>query len=251
VRPWYETAFGRDYLERYPHRDDAEAKADVAAIVALIGPDPKLPLLDLGCGAGRHLLAFCEAGFRDLVGLDLSQELLDVARERIAEAGCSVRELHCCDMRAIPYEEHFGTAVSIFTSFGYFETDDEDAKVLNAVHRALRPGGRFLVDTLHRETTIARIVPEEDIELTGGHGHVTRAVSEDGKRVEKTVRFEPENGAPETVRRESVRMYAPEELSAMFEIAGFVDVQIHGSLRGEPIGPDAPRLVLVGRKDAP
>jgi len=251
VRPWYETAFGRDYLERYPHRDDAEAQADVAAIVELIEPDPRLPLLDLGCGAGRHLLAFCEAGFRDLVGLDLSRELLNIARERIAEAGCSVRDLHCCDMRTIPYEAHFATAVSIFTSFGYFETDDEDAKVLSAVHRALRPGGRFLVDTLHRESTIARIVPEEDVELPGGRGHITRTVSEDGKRVEKIVRFEPEDGAAEAVRRESVRMYAPEEITEMFEAAGFVDVRVYGSLRGEPIGPDAPRLVLVGRKDAP
>ncbi len=248
MRPWYETAFGRDYLDRYPHRNDAEARDDVDAIVRLLEPNPSHPLLDLGCGAGRHLVAFCRAGYRRLVGLDLSEELLAVARHRIAEAGCGKPDLHCLDMRRIPYKDHFGIAVSLFTSFGYFESDDENSEVLLAVHRALRPGGRFLLDTMNRAWTIEHLVPEEVIDLPGGTADVTRTLSEDGERVEKVVRITDPSSSEVTVRRESVRMYAPEELVEMFARAGFADADVFGSLHGDPPFPSAERTVVVGTK---
>jgi ubiquinone/menaquinone biosynthesis C-methylase UbiE len=246
VRPWYETAFRSDYLERYPHRDDDEARADVEAIIALIQPERSKPLLDLGCGAGRHLLAFCSAGFTRLTGLDLSDALLRVARERIEENDCDGVDLVCCDMREIPFEDHFGTVVSIFTSFGYFEADREDAAVLAAVYRALCPGGRLLVDTLNRDWTMAHLVPNEEEEDNGRRVAIRRTVSEDGNRIEKETRVVFANDV--RVYRESVRMYSPEEMKDMFQDAGFVDVRALGSLGGEPPGPASRRLVVVGRK---
>jgi len=250
VRPWYETAFGRDYLERYPHRDEAEAREDVDAIVKLLSPDPAAPLLDLGCGAGRHLIAFCRAGFEDLVGLDLSEELLEIARRRLDEAACQTIALHCLDMRRIPYESFFGTAVSIFTSFGYFEADREDGKVLEAVRSALRPGGRFLLDTMNRDWTIAHLVASEEAELPGGRATVTRAITDDGLRVEKLVRLADPGTGEDLIRRESVRMYSATELAEMFAEAGFVDVSVFGSLRGEPFDAGAERTVVVGTKES-
>ena len=61
---WYEHAFGREYLALYPHRDDTEAERDVRSIIDLIVPNKDEPLLDLGCGAGRHLVALHRAGSR-------------------------------------------------------------------------------------------------------------------------------------------------------------------------------------------
>jgi len=246
VRPWYETAFRGDYLERYPHRDDDEARADVEAIIALIQPERSRPLLDLGCGAGRHLLAFCNAGFPRLTGLDLSEELLRVARERVQEHECSGVELVYRDMREIPFEDYFGTVISVFTSFGYFETDQEDAAVLDAVYGALCSGGQFLIDTLNRDRTLAQLVPEEEKEDDGRRVTIHRTVSEDGRRIEKETRVISPNDA--RTYRESVRMYAPEEMTEMFLDAGFAEVRAFGSLRGEPLGAASPRLVVVGRK---
>lgn len=246
MRPWYETAFRSDYLERYPHRNDDEARADVEAIIALIQPERTQPLLDLGCGAGRHLLAFCNAGFPRLTGLDLSNDLLSVARERVQEHDCNGVELVCCDMREIPFGDHFGTVVSVFTSFGYFETDREDAAVLAAVYVALCSGGQFLVDTLNRDWTLAHLVPAEEKEDNGTRATIRRTVSKDGSRIEKETRVVSPND--ERVYRESVRMYSPEEMTEMFQDAGFVDVRAFGSLRGKPLSAASRRLVVVGRK---
>ena len=112
---WYEESFGEDYLALYPHRNVAEARADIASIVALIDPPAGEPLLDLCCGAGRHLQALHEAGFTDLTGVDLSQHLLDVARRRLDAAGGSAIRLDRADMRELPYRDRFETILSLFT----------------------------------------------------------------------------------------------------------------------------------------
>ena len=247
MRSWYVESFGREYLALYPHRDEAEARADVRAIIDLIALAKDEPLLDLGCGAGRHLLALHEAGFSRLVGIDLSQELLDVAAKRLATIGAEGLELVRADMRESPYVERFATVLSLFTSFGYFEDEVEDRTVLAAVNRALRRGGTFLIDTLNRGSVIAHLVTKEERTLSGRTLRIERRVSKDRRRVEKTTHVF-EEGEERRTFHESVRMYTRDELDRMLRDAGFVNVDCYGSLVGEPLSPQSKRLVLVAEK---
>src|SRR4029078_10114373 len=75
---WWESWFGEEYLELYPHRDLASARREAAFALARLDPEP-MPLLDLCCGSGRHSTRFAEKGFAP-VGLDYSAQLLDLAR---------------------------------------------------------------------------------------------------------------------------------------------------------------------------
>lgn len=245
--PWYVRSFGRDYLSFYPHRDDAEALADVQAITQLIDPPNDEPLLDLGCGAGRHLLALYKAGFRRVVGLDLSQELLMIAADRLAAAGASGIELVNADMCHIPFTEYFATVLSLFTSFGYFDKDEENAAVLVAVIRAMRSGGQFLLDYLNRDWVIAHLVSSEEQEIAGRQLRIERRLTPSALRVEKTTHLIKPDGKEKTYR-ESVRLYTPCALERMLKRAGFMNIRRFGSLRGEPYGGESPRLVLVGKK---
>lgn len=247
MRSWYVESFGREYLALYPHRDEAEARADVRAIIDLVTLAKDEPLLDLGCGAGRHLLALHEAGFSRLVGIDLSQELLDVAAELLAGGSDEGIELVRADMREIPYVEHFATVLSLFTSFGYFEDEVEDRTVLAAVNRALQRGGTFLIDTLNRGSVVAHLVPKEERDLSGRTLRIERRVSKDRRRVEKTTHVF-EEGRERRAFHESVRMYTRDELDRMLRDAGFVNVRCYGSLVGEPLSPQSKRLVLVAEK---
>lgn len=244
---WYEESFGADYLALYPHRDDAEAERDVEQLVALIAPPPDRPLLDLGCGAGRHLLALHRRGFVDLTGIDLSQDLLDTAAQRFATEGTDAIRLIRSDMRRIPFVSHFSTILSMFTSFGYFATSAEDARMLHAVHDALCPGGAFLLDTLNRRWTIEHLIPSErrtigDLELD-----IARTITPDGTRVEKETHVA--GIGPERRRyRESVRMYEPEELHRMLHRAGFESIKLYGSLAGAAIDAASRRTIAVARR---
>lgn len=246
---WYERSFGPDYLALYPHRDDAEAAQDVAYLLALIAPPTDLPLLDLGCGAGRHLLALHRLGFEDLTGIDLSQDLLDAAAERLGAAGAHAIELLRSDMRQIPHQSHFATILSMFTSFGYFDSSDEDARMLAGVHRALLPEGVFVLDTLHRQWTSDHLLPRESRTLGDLQLDITRSLTADGARVEKETRV-CEPGRPERVYRESVRMYAPDDLRKMLSDAGFDDVKLYGSLAGDPLDATSRRTIAVARRRA-
>ncbi len=244
---WYEQAFGRDYLALYPHRDDAEARSDVAAIFRLIDPPASEPLLDLCCGAGRHLVALLEAGFTDLTGIDLSEHLLDVAQHRLGGSNSDRVRLIRADMRQIPFRSQFATILSLFTSFGYFNEPTEDEAVLHSVYDALRPGGTFLLDTLNRVRVIEDLEPLSERTIDSTHIRIERRISDNRRRVEKTIRIEGEGETPK-VYHESVRMYAAEELHALLERARLIDVRLHGALDGRPHDATSPRLIAVARK---
>ncbi len=246
---WYERSFGPDYLALYPHRDDAEADRDVDNLIRLVAPPPGRPLLDLGCGAGRHLLALHWRGFNDLTGIDLSQDLLEAAAARLQEAGAEGITLLRADMREIPFPGRFASIISMFTSFGYFDSSDEDERMLTAVYGALAPEGTFLLDTLNRRWTIDHLEPQEERSLGEMHLHIARSITPDGQRVEKETRvLGPDRD--DCVYRESVRMYRPEELQGMLAAAGFERISLHGALTGSRLDESSQRTVVVARKGA-
>ncbi len=244
MTPWYVESFGREYLDLYPTRDEAEARRDVAAILRLIAPPRKEPLLDLGCGAGRHLVALHEAGFTCLVGLDLSEELLEAAARRLAAVGAEGVKLVHSDMRRIPSDGRFATILSLFTSFGYFPQDAENRAVLVGIRRTLRSDGKLLIDTLNPGFVTDHLVPREERMFSGRTLRIERWVDRDRRRVNKVTRVVEADG---TRRRfeESVRMYGKDEFVEMLEQAEFKAVRTYGSLNGEPYGPGSERLILV------
>jgi ubiquinone/menaquinone biosynthesis C-methylase UbiE len=241
---WYEQSFGHEYLELYAHRDDAEARADVQAIVDLISPPKDEPLLDLCCGACRHLLVLREMGFRQLVGLDLSAELLEAADRKLADADAGSElaldriQLVRSDMRVIPYENYFATVLSLFTSFGYFDLDEENQAVFEAVYRALKPGGRFLVDYLNRDYVVSHLVERDERILPDRHIQNVRCLTEGCRRVEKTTTVTTKSGVKREFH-ESVRLYSQAEMVAMLRAAGFVNIHCYGSLDRRACGPES------------
>jgi len=253
VTAWYEQSFGCEYLELYAHRDAAEARADIEAVVRLLDPPKEEPLLDLCCGACRHILVLREMGFKQLVGLDLSEALLQVGAAELQECA-DVEELDedaiCLvhsDMRRIPYEGYFATVLSLFTSFGYFERDQENASVFDAVYRALEPGGQFLIDYLNREYVVANLVEQDEHYVADKHVVHVRRLTDDGQRVTKrTIVTLP--GGETREYYESVRMYSEPEMVEMLRGAGLSEIRTYGSLDREVLGPESKRLIAVCSK---
>lgn len=246
---WYKTAFRYDYLRVYPHRNDEEARRQVDFLLDRLDVAPPRDVLDLGCGDGRHSLELTRRGYR-VTGLDLSEDLLERARRRTAEEGLDITFVQG-DMRDPPGTSAFDLVVNFFTSFGYFREDGENARVLEAIARSLRPGGRFLMDYLNREYVISTLVPADNRTLEGmeveQHRWITGDPSEAGGhvRINKQVQIR-EDGA-ERSYNESVRMYTLEELDAMMERAGLKVTQTYGDFDGSPVSTDAPRNILIGQ----
>lgn len=245
---WYEETFGREYLALYPHRNDAEAVRDISDLLKLIDPRRDEKLLDLCCGAGRHLIALRNAGFTQLTGLDLSGDLLAEARLRLDAAAMTDVQLLKADMREIPDSEQYSTITSLFTSFGYFADRQEDERVLASAYHALTDEGTFVLDTLNRGHVLASLIPTEEKELGDMHISIRRHITDDGLRVEKETRI-TQPGSPETVYRESVRMYRRQEIEDMLAQIGFVNTRFFGNLQGQAYSHSSPRMVFATSKD--
>ncbi|HEU4523596.1 MAG TPA: class I SAM-dependent methyltransferase [Gemmatimonadales bacterium] len=233
---WFEEWFGEEYLQLYPHRDEAEAEQAVGLISRATGLAAGWRVLDVGCGAGRHARAFRAMGAR-CVGLDLSLTLLRVAR-RVTDA-----PLIRGDMRRMPvHPGSMDLTVSLFTSFGYFEQDEEHAGALAQMAATLRPGGWFVIDFLNAAEVRRRLVPSETVALPGGEALVDRAMSADGRYVCKTI-LTP-RGRRYTER---VRLFDQDQMIAMLAAAGIEVRHRFGDYAAAPLRPDSPRTILAGR----
>jgi len=239
---WYARWFGEEYLRLYPHRDQGEADRAVELIAGLLEFAGQDRVLDLACGAGRHLRAMEKHGIR-AVGLDLSHPLLLRAGEA-APGNALVR----ADMRHIPFaDDSFSLVSSFFTSFGYFMSPEEDRTVLDEVWRILRPGGHLVLDFLNSARVREGLVPRDEREVDGRIVIQERRLVDGGKSVEKTIRMSAIDGGEEERFIERVRLYDPDELEDLLVSAGFSPVCSFGDYHGTPFAERSPRFILLAR----
>ncbi len=240
--PWFRDWFGREYLALYPHRDRAEARQAVTLLRDITGLGPGTKALDLGCGAGRHLEEMRRIGYR-ATGLDLSPPMLEAARESLPEA-----DLVLGDMRRPPFRTgSFDVVTSYFTSFGYFDDEEEDMGVLREVRRILRDGGRFLLDFLNADHVVANLRTEDRRNVSGIDVVQERRLVGGGRIVEKRITLGAADASSRRKFVERVRLYRPSELTSMLVSAGMFPGPTFGGYDRTPFSRFAPRYILVAK----
>lgn len=233
---WFEEWFGEEYLHLYPHRDDADAERLVALLRRTLPWQAGWRALDFGCGAGRHARALAAAGARP-IGLDLSLSLLRRARE------VSAAPLIRGDLRYPPVRRRsVDLAVNLFTSFGYFDTDQEHAGALAAMAGTVRPGGWFVLDFLEADTVRDSLIRHESYPADALISDVDRSLSPDGRFVTKTI--QTRDGRTYSER---VRLFTPVELADLLRAAGVEIAHRFGDYDGGPPRAGAPRAIFAGR----
>ena len=101
-------------------------------------------ILELGCGTGSMTERLAEAGF-DMIGVDCSGEMLEIAQEKKCESGLDILYLEQ-DMREFELYGTVRAVVSVCDSLNYILEDEELVKVFRLVNNYLDPGGIFLFD---------------------------------------------------------------------------------------------------------
>jgi SAM-dependent methyltransferase len=248
--PWYESFFGRDYLDVYDYQFTPErAESETNFAIRALALKPGEQVLDLCCGQGRHAVLLAKHHCA-VTALDLSAEYLDLAQAAARRAGLKLETVHA-DMREIPFAGRFDAVVNMFSSFGYLESEAEDAKVLGAIARALKPGGRVLLDLLNRDWVVANYETEDShtaadgtlflehrrFDLESSRNHVSfTVVKPDGRRRE--------------VGGHHIRLYTLREMRGTLDAAGLSYEAVYGGFEGETYGIDTRRMIIVAHKPA-
>lgn len=230
-----------------PFHPESETRREVAALREILSLAQDDVVLDLGCGWGRHLRLLAAAGHR-VVGLDLSHALLQ--RVPLPDKGTRIRrprELVAADMRALPFDDaSFDAVLNLATSFGVFLDDRDVLAALAEARRVLRPGGRLLIEGMHRDDVVASYA-ERDAWMM-----------EDGTAVRARRRFDALRGVSHEVlrwqgpagggsKRHSLRLRTATEMVSLLETAGFDVGRAYGGWGMEPFGRESERLILVAR----
>ena len=162
VRPdWWRCIFNALYL-----KTDADVVDDqkitlqeVDLFLEILKPSFDDKILDLCCGQGRHSLELAKRGFKYIEGLDRSHYLIQKAKIQAKKEGLNIK-FREGDARKLPYPpDTFDTVMILGNSFGYFETIEEDMKVLREVFRVLKPWGRILIDVASGESLRKKFQP--------------------------------------------------------------------------------------------
>jgi cyclopropane fatty-acyl-phospholipid synthase-like methyltransferase len=157
---WWDAYFDEALVRLYrPFLPEERTWAEVEGLVEALDLAPGARVLDLACGWGRHAVELARLGL-EVCGLDRSEALLRHGARLADAAGVEVRWVRG-DVRDLPWSGCFDAVVSLFSSLGYFLDDEEDRRALRAARRALKPGGAFLLETMHRDS-IAREFAERD-----------------------------------------------------------------------------------------
>jgi SAM-dependent methyltransferase len=247
---WYVDFFRSDYLNVYGHTFTEErAQKEAQFVASALDLKPGASVLDLCCGQGRHAVQLAKRGLR-VTGLDLNSEYLKLAR-RAAEASHVQLETVASDMREIPFENTFDAIVNMYSSFGYLESEAEDLKVLESAAKALRPGGRLLLDMLNREWAVANYIQNDwhsgadgtlyverrDLDLASSRMHVHFIV------------IDPNNSRRESIGH-IIRLYTLTEMTRLLERVGLIVTAVFGGFDSESYSIDTRRMIIVAGKDA-
>ncbi len=241
MKDWFKDWFASEfYLKVYSHRNDIDAKNLINLITQNIPLSENSYILDAACGNGRHAKQFAELGHK-VIGFDLSLNLLKIAQYH------SVNNLNffCADIRNMYLKREFDLILNLFTSFGYFDTDDENSLFVKYASNHITQNGYFVLDYLNP-------IYVKDNLVTNSHKVVNNYNIEENriiknKRVEKEIIISSDDDLHRFY--ESVRLYSYNEIVNIFSRYGFRVLKTFGNYLGDKyIEKTSERMIFIFKK---
>ena len=219
---WFSTWFDTPYYHiLYKNRNDEEAQTFMDNITHYLNMPENGTILDLACGKGRHSIYLNKLGY-NVTGVDLSENSIAIAKESSNET----LQFETHDMRE-PMNETYDAVFNLFTSFGYFDTHEDNIKTLKAIKESINEYGFGVIDFFNADFIIENLVAEETKEIDGITFHIKRNV--ENKKIIKEIRFEDKGES--FFFTEKVSAFTLADFEEMMEEAGIYLLEIFGDYK--------------------
>lgn len=241
---WFETWFDTPYYHiLYKNRDFAEAEHFISLLVKDLDLQRNAKIIDLACGKGRHSVFLNKLGY-EVLGVDLSRE--SIHHNKQFENPTLKFEVH--DMRNPLFSgisnEKVDAVFNLFTSFGYFDSEEEDQSVFKSVRDALKDSGYFVLDFLNETFVKNTLVPEDHVVKEGIDFHIQKKIED--RHIIKDISFQDKGQDFHFFER--VKLHTLAEIEEYGKLFGFERVKVYGDYQlGEFDLQNSPRCINVFR----
>jgi SAM-dependent methyltransferase len=242
-KEWFAEWFDSKYYHiLYKNRNYHEAETFLSKLIDFLKPELSDKIIDLACGKGRHSIYLNKLGY-NVTGVDLSAN-------SIKEASSFANEnlkFEIADLRDLPYNNIFDIGLNLFTSFGYFESDEVNMEVFSQFNKILKPNGIILVDFFNATKIYAQTNCVEAKEIEGIDFQIHKKIED--KRVIKTIEFS-DNGK-KNFYSESVQLLELIDFEKLVDNSSFKLLHVFGNYNLEPFNQESSdRLIIVAQKIA-
>ena len=234
---WFNSPY---YYTLYKNRDEKEAQVFIDNLINYLDIHKKSKIIDIACGKGRHATYFNEKGM-DVVGVDLSFNSISLAKEN--ENKNLKFAVH--DMRKVYNENYFDVAINLFTSFGYFENDEDEQIALNSMALNLKKNGILIIDFMNIKKIIRNLVKSEKKQIDGITFVIRRSVI--NNYIIKDISFS--NNGEDYNFKEKVKALTLIDFSNFIKNAGLKIIDTFGSYQLEHFNAiNSDRLIIICKK---
>lgn len=247
--PWYSEEAGFfsewyfDVVGIRPKDEIAPHECDFIEKVLELKKGSKI--LDLCCGHGRITTELAKRGY-NMTGQDINNYFLDIAGKKAREERLNINYIKS-DMRKISYKNEFDAVLNMFTSFGFFGSDEEDEKVIAEINKALKPGGKFLMDYVNKDFIIRRYMTEDTRKIENGYVKIKREYN----HVKSSHLDSFDIYINDKLVKHFIcdfRFYSVTELTSMFERNGFRIQHVYGNFEFDPLSFDSRGCIIIVEK---
>ncbi len=240
-KEWYRNWFDSPYYDLlYKERDQEEADMFIHNLVSHLSPLKNALMLDLACGKGRYSIALNRMGYT-VTGIDLSQRKIEAARQNQNKTLTFAMN----DMRMPLEPNKYDYIFNLFTSFGYFDNEEENKVVLTNVFNALKSGGIFVLDYVNGQKAAKYLLEKEECTVEDVNFSIYRYVKDN--LIIKEIKVM--DGVVESMFAEKVSIFSEEKLREYIVGCGFEILEIYGDYQLNKFEVNkSDRLIFISRK---
>ena len=238
---WFESWFDTPYYHiLYSNRDYTEAENFITQLTAELQLPENSEIIDLACGKGRHSVFLNKLGYK-VLGLDLSKKSIDHNKQFENEN----LQFAVHDMRDTVDHAPVDAVFNLFTSFGYFDSVDDDRRVFKSVSDVLKPGGFFVLDYLNENYVRNKMISDAEIHRGGIDFKISKKI--ESQHIVKEIKFSADG--QDFNFFEKVKLHTPKSIQKYAEENGFERIKIWGDYQLNDFDAEvSPRCINLFKK---